>query len=84
LKPAPSKKARRAEDGDGFIRRNLRRLWRKMAWKTFEDWREAPPSVDSDWWHRHRQSMAGPAIHTDLEQGRGMRRDRPDYPSPNL
>jgi hypothetical protein len=39
---------RAAYQGDGFIRKQLRRLWRKVARQTSEDWRDAPPAVDSD------------------------------------
>jgi hypothetical protein len=63
--PAPAKKRKRGEEERGaFIRKHLRRLWRKMAWKTVEDWRDAPPTFDSDEWHRHQQRTAG-CVHDD-------------------
>jgi hypothetical protein len=57
--PAPVKKRKRGEEERGFIRKHLRRLWRKMAWKTVEDWRDVSPTFDSDAWHRHQQRTAG-------------------------
>jgi hypothetical protein len=83
LAPAPAKKPKRKggdEDKErgAFIRRNLRRLWRKMTWKTCEDGRDPRPAVDSQWWHLHRQRTAAIAP----EQGRELRPGRPDYPSP--
>jgi hypothetical protein len=83
----PQKSRRKRSDGDedergASIRKHLLRLWRKLAWKIFEDGRDPPPSFDSEWWQRHRQRTADPIIRADHEQGRGLRHDRPDCPSP--
>jgi hypothetical protein len=61
-RPAPgpaAKKRKRREEESGFMRKQLRRRWRKMAWKIVEDWRDAPPTFDGDEWHWHQQRTAG-------------------------
>jgi hypothetical protein len=85
-KPAPkkSKRSRSGEDDKGraaMVRKHMRRLYRKVARHTGEDWREAPPTVDSDWWHWHQQSLAD--IASDHTHERAFR-PGPNYPSPTL
>jgi hypothetical protein len=75
--PAPARKRKRGDEEQGFIRKHLRRLWRKMARQAGEDWRDPPPSVDSQWWHWHRQSTADRDHRHDES-----RNCQPDYPSP--
>jgi hypothetical protein len=77
--PAP-KKSRRKKEGGAFIRKHTIRLFRKIARQTGEDWRDPPPSFDSDWWHQHQQRT----VASDPEQGRALAPGRPDYPSPTL
>lgn len=81
-KPAPPKKRRRSGEDDkdsaAIVRKHIRRLFRKIARKAGEDWREPPPTVDGDWWHWHQQSVAD--IGNEHEQQRASR-PGPNYPS---
>ena len=78
--PSPPKKRRRS-GADEMVRKRIRRLFRKIARKAGEDWRDAPASVDSDWWHWHRQSVAD--IGSDRAPPRAVR-PGPDCASPTL
>jgi hypothetical protein len=87
--PAAPRKSRRKRSGEddkertAFIRKHMRRLFRKMARQTSEDWRDAPPTFDGDAWHRHQQSVAG--VRCD-HQGpeRGLQDGGANYPSATL
>src|SRR3974377_797206 len=71
--PAPKKSGRKGEDekGRASYRKNINRLFAKVTGWTVDDERgHQPPTVDSDWWHWHRQSKGGPA-NPRPEQGRG-------------
>jgi hypothetical protein len=79
--PAPPKKRQRSggdEARAADLRKQIKRLFRKVRRHVSEDWRDAPPTVDSDWWHWHCQSMAD-VVH---EHHRGLQQRGPDYPSP--
>jgi len=79
--PAPTKSRRqRSGEQDQFIRKHLRRLFRKMARQTGDDGRDPPPSFDSQWWYWHQQHAASPG--RDRHHGQDLR--PPDYPSPTL
>src|SRR4051794_1621522 len=79
-KSASPKKRRRSGD-NGIVRKHIRRLFRKIARKAGEDWREPPPTIDSDWWHWHQQSVAD--IGNDHEQQRASA-PGPNYSFPTL
>jgi hypothetical protein len=82
-KPAPKKRRRNGDDDKGraaMVRKHMRRLYRKVARKAGEG-RDDRPTFDSDWWHRHQQSVADISSN---EQERGFRTTGPNYPSPTL
>jgi hypothetical protein len=63
--PAPSKKSRRTEDDSGFIRKHIKRLFRKMKRRIGDDCRDLPSTFDAQAWHRQQQSRAAPGSNHD-------------------
>jgi hypothetical protein len=62
--PAPAKKARRTEDGDGdFVRKHTKRLFRKMKRRIGNDCRDLPPTFEATAWYRQQQSRIGGSNH---------------------
>jgi hypothetical protein len=83
--PAPPKKRKRSGDDEARaadLRKQIKRLFRKVRRHVGDDCRDAPPTVDSDWWHWHRQSMADPG--GDHRHQPGGRNPGPHCPSPTL
>jgi hypothetical protein len=59
--PAPPKKRKRSGEEEARaadLRKQIKRLFRKVRRHVGDDDRDPPPTVDNDWWHWHRQSMA--------------------------
>ena len=84
--PAPRKSGRKGDDekGRASYRKNINRLFTKVTRWTVDDERgDHPPTVDNDWWHWHRQSMAGARDHRQ-EQERPLQSQRPNYLSSTL
>jgi hypothetical protein len=87
--PTPKKRKRSGEDEAraADVRKQIKRLFRKVRQHVSEDWRDAPPTVDNDWWHWHRQSMADPGSspgQASHNHDHGLRNPGPNYPSPTL
>jgi hypothetical protein len=81
--PAPPKKRKRSSEEEARaadLRKQIKRLFRKVRRHVGDDDRDPPSTVDNDWWHRHRQSMA------DSRQRAGpeLPSSRPESSSPTL
>jgi hypothetical protein len=94
--PAPKKK-RSGKDGTehertSFIRKHMRRLFRKTGRHMGDDWRSVETAFDSERWRRHRQSVAQIEIKNtpafagagSAEPQRGFLHAEPNYSSPVL
>jgi hypothetical protein len=85
--PAP-KKSRRKGDGTGedvrraFIRKHMRRLFRKIRRRMGDDCRDRPPSFDGQQWHRQQQGRAAPGSKQDHH--RSSVRHGANYPAPGF
>jgi hypothetical protein len=84
--PAP-KKSRRKRSGDdearaADLRKQIKRLFRKVRRHIADDPRDDRPTFDSQWFHQHQQRTAQPD--TGSEHERGFRQCGPDYASPTL
>jgi hypothetical protein len=82
--PAPPKKRKRSGDDEAraaTLRKQLKRLFRKVRRRVSDDDRDDRPAFDSDWWHWHRQSMADIGRKPAHDDGL---RPASNHPSPTL
>jgi hypothetical protein len=87
-KPAAPKKTARKRSGEddkgriAFVRKQTRRVFRKVARRVSDDERDERPTFDAHSFHQHQQRVAD--IGSTHEQERGFRSGGPNYPSPTL
>jgi hypothetical protein len=88
--PAPPRKRKRSGDDEARaadLRKQIKRLFRKVRRHVADDPRDDRSTVDNDWWHWHRQSMADPGSspgQASHDHDRSLHQRGPNYPSPTL